>query len=238
MTMSKTKPYANLRTFQQAEPISISSQLYRHLRGAVIRGELRPGQALSEAEIAKQFSTSRQPVREAFIKLAEERLVVIQPQRGTYVVKISVNDVLDARFVREAIEVAIVLEASTKAVPEAIENLRNIIEQQIEVQHGHSEEFLALDEEFHRTLALSVGRAHAWRVIESIKAQMDRIRYLSLDDATPTPLLIEQHKRIVDGIEAGDPTAAAAAIRTHLRQIMVSLPNIAEKFPEMFEPEK
>lgn len=67
----------NLRSFQQAEPVSISSQLYRHLRGAVVRGELRPGQAL-EAEIAKQFSTSRQPVREAFIKLAEERLVVIQ----------------------------------------------------------------------------------------------------------------------------------------------------------------
>ena len=64
---------------------------------------------------------------------------------------------------------------------------------------------------------------------------MDRIRYLSLDDATPTPLLVEQHRKIVDGIEAGDPTAAVAAMRTHLRQIMTSLPAIAEKFPELFE---
>jgi len=64
---------------------------------------------------------------------------------------------------------------------------------------------------------------------------MDRIRYLSLDDATPTPLLVEQHSRIVDGIEAGDPTAATAALRTHLRQIMISLPSIAAKFPDMFE---
>lgn len=232
--MTNKKPFANLRTFQQAEPMSIGTQLYRHLRSAIIRGELRPGQALSEAETAKQFSTSRQPVREAFIKLAEERLVVIQPQRGTFVVKISVGDVLDARFVREAIEVAIVLEASTQARPEAVASLRKIIEQQIEVQHGHNDEFLALDEEFHRTLALSVGRAHAWRVIENIKAQMDRIRYLSLDDATPIPLLVEQHSKIVDGIEAGDPTAATAAIRTHLRQIMISLPSIAEKFPDVF----
>jgi DNA-binding GntR family transcriptional regulator len=225
-----------LRVFQQIEPLSISTQLYRHLRGAVVRGELHPGQALSESEIARQYSTSRQPVREAFIKLAEERLVVIQPQRGTFVVKISVADVLDARFVREAIEVAVAQEAATTASPASIKEMRQVIEQQKQVAHGHNEEFLALDEEFHRTLALSVGRAHAWRVIESIKAQMDRIRYLSLDDATPIPLIIEQHTRIVDGIEAGDPTAAAAATRSHLREIMVSLPNIAARFPDLFDP--
>ena len=225
-----------LRAFQQAEALSISTQLYRHLRGAVVRGELHPGQALSESEIARQYSTSRQPVREAFIKLAEERLVVIQPQRGTFVVKISVTDVLDARFVREAIEVAVAQEAATIASPAAIKEMREVIERQEQVAHGHNEEFLALDEEFHRTLALSVGRAHAWRVIESIKAQMDRIRYLSLDDATPIPLIIEQHSRIVDGIEAGDPTAAAAAMRSHLREIIVSLPNIAARFPDLFDP--
>jgi DNA-binding GntR family transcriptional regulator len=176
-------------------------------------------------------------VREAFIKLAEERLVIILPQRGTFVVKISVADVLDARFVREAIEVAVVQEAATSALPTAVKELRNLIEQQKTVVHGHNDEFLALDEEFHRTIALSVGRAHAWRVIESIKAQMDRIRYLSLDDATPLPLLIEQHTRIVDGIEAGDPTAAVAATRSHLREIIVSLPNIAARFPDLFEPD-
>jgi len=223
------------RVFQHVESISIGTQLYRYLRESIIRGELHPGQALSEAEIARQHSTSRQPVREAFIKLAEERLVSIQPQRGTFVVKISVADVLDARFVREAIEVAVTQEAATSAPPAAIKEMRLLIEKQKAVSHGHNDEFLALDEEFHRTIALSVGRAHAWRVIESIKAQMDRIRYLSLDDATPIPLLIEQHTRMVDGIEAGDPTAAAAATRSHLREIIVSLPNIAARFPEVFE---
>ncbi len=225
------------QAFQPIESVSIGTQLYRHLRGAIIRGDLHPGQALSESEIARQYSTSRQPVREAFIKLAEERLVNIQPQRGTFVVKISVADVLDARFVREAIEVAVAQEAATSAPPTAIKELRNLIEQQIAVSHGHNAEFLALDEEFHRTISLSVGRAHAWRVIEGIKAQMDRIRYLSLDDATPLPLIIEQHSRIVDGIEAGNPAAAAAAMRSHLREIIISLPDIAARFPDVFESE-
>ena len=65
--------------------------------------------------------------------------------------------------------------------------------------------------------------------------RQDRIRYLSLDDATPLPLIIEQHTRIVDGIEAGNPTTAAAAMRTHLREIIVSLPDIAARFPDVFE---
>lgn len=219
----------------RSESASISAQVYRQLHSAIIRGEISPGGALSESEIARQYSTSRQPVREAFIKLAEERLVSIQPQRGTFVVKISVADVLDARFVREAIEIAVTREAATSAPLSAIKELRRLVEAQGAVGPGHSADFLALDEEFHRTIALSVGRAHAWRVIEGIKAQMDRIRYLSLDEATPIPLLIEQHKRIVDGIEAGDPTVAAAAMRSHLREITLSLPNIASRFPELFQ---
>lgn len=230
---SKTK---SVRAFQHVEPVSIGTQLHRHLRGAIIRGELRPGQALSESEIAKQYETSRQPVREAFIKLAEERLVVILPQRGTFVVKISVADVLDARFVREAIEVAVAEEAATSAPPSAIQDLRDLIAQQSKVAPGLNQEFLVLDEEFHRTIALSVRRTYAWRMVESIKAQMDRIRYLSLDDATPIHLIIEQHSRIVDGIEARDPVAAAAATRAHLREIIVSLPDIAAQFPDLFEP--
>jgi DNA-binding GntR family transcriptional regulator len=225
----KTPP----RMTRQNEP-SISGQVYRQLHSAIIQGEISPGERLSESAIARRYSTSRQPVREAFIKLAEERLVHIQPQRGTFVVKISVADVLDARFVREAIEIAVTREAAMSAPLPAIKELRNLIEKQQAIPSGYSSEFFALDEEFHRTLTLSVGRAHAWRVIEDIKAQMDRIRYLSLDDVTPIHLLIEQHERIVDGIEAGDPTAAMTAMRKHLLEITVSLPNIASRFPELF----
>jgi DNA-binding GntR family transcriptional regulator len=213
----------------------ISVQVYRQLRNAIIQGKINPGERLSELEIAVQYETSRQPVREAFIKLAEECLVRILPQRGTFVVKISVAEVMDARFVREAIEIAVVMKAAASASLSAIQALRVLIEKQAAIQAGHNIEFYALDDEFHRALALSAGHAYAWRVLESIKAQMDRVRYLSLDDATPIPLLIEQHRRIVDGIEAGDPTVAAAAMRNHLREITLSLPAIAGHFPELFQ---
>ena len=164
-------------------------------------------------------------------------MVSIQRQRGTVVVKISPQEILDSRFVREAIEVAVVLEAAEKASPAAIDELRSLIKQQKNIKPGQNEEFLALDDAFHRSIALSVGRAHAWRVIDNIKAQMDRIRYLSFDDTTPMATLISQHASIVDCIEARDPAAAAAAIQNHLRGILVALPKISAKFPEFFENE-
>ena len=101
-------------SFRQQESLSIGAQLHRILRAAIIRGELVPGQAISEIEMSKKFSISRQPVREAFIKLGEERLIEVLPQRGTYIRKISVKEVQEARHLREIIEVSIVREVTAK----------------------------------------------------------------------------------------------------------------------------
>src|SRR5688572_14759331 len=82
------------------------------IRQAIIQLRLRPGDRLSEAEVARQFGVSRQPVREAFIKLAQARLLSVRPQRGTLVRLISRQDVENAHFVREAIEIAAVRKAA------------------------------------------------------------------------------------------------------------------------------
>ena len=89
-----------VQNFLPQESLSIGNQLHRLLRASIIEGQLLPGQIISEIEMSKRFSISRQPVREAFIKLAEESLVEVRPQRGTYVRRISVPAVMTARFVR------------------------------------------------------------------------------------------------------------------------------------------
>jgi DNA-binding GntR family transcriptional regulator len=216
------------------ESLSMGAQLHRILRTAIIEGDLAPGQAISEIEMSKRFSISRQPVREAFIKLGEERLIEVLPQRGTYVRKISVKGVLDARHLREIIEISIVREVTLKHDASLIKNLRQLIAQQAKVKPGDSRSFLALDEELHRALALHAGREYAWRITEGIKAQMDRVRFLSFDFATPTPQLVAEHTALVDAIEAGDADLAVQRMEGHLRGILSSLPLIAERYPEHF----
>ncbi|MFS8048589.1 GntR family transcriptional regulator [Rhizobium sp. BR 314] len=213
---------------------SVGPQVYRILRERIIQAELLPGERLSESDAAKSLSVSRQPVREAFIKLSEEGLVQVLPQRGTFVTKISVASVMDVRFVREAIEADIVRVVAGDPAAETVAELRRQLAEQRKVSHDDRTGFLRLDELFHHTLAAAAGKSYAWSVIESVKAQMDRVRFLSVDDLH-IGRLIEQHEKIVDGIAAGDKTAAEEAIRLHLREILTSLPEIARSRAELFD---
>lgn len=210
-------------------------RVFEALKQAIVQLQLRPGNLLSEAEVAKQLGVSRQPVREAFIKLAEVGLVEIRPQRGTFVVLISRKEVENARFIREAVEVALARRAASEAAPEAIARMRRTLESQREAhESGDIARFLREDEAFHQAIALSVDCERAWRLLENLKAQMDRVRYLSMPLATPVETLIDQHERILTAIENGRADDAAAAMRDHLAEILKSLPKIAAAQPELF----
>ena len=218
------------------EPTSpVRPQIYVGLRQRIVRSEIAPGTALSEAEIARRFSISRQPVREAFIKLAEEGLLEVRPQRGTFVRKISKTAVMDARFVREAIEANIVREVAAERDAGLVSKLRKQLTAQRAVPVGELYDFMRLDEEFHRTLADASGRLYGWKVIEDVKLQMDRVRYLSLR-SFPQAKLIRQHTSIVDAIEKALPDEAERAMREHLRLIMDDLPSIEAQHPDFFTP--
>jgi DNA-binding GntR family transcriptional regulator len=73
------------------------------------------------------------------------------------------------------------------------------------------------------------------RVVESARAQTDRVRYLSLPSASPLPLLIEQHEAILAGLRRHDPVMAEDAMRLHLREILSAIPRLAERFPDLFD---
>tara|TARA_R110002020_G_scaffold176756_16_gene369292 strand:+ start:10033 stop:10785 length:753 start_codon:yes stop_codon:yes gene_type:complete len=212
---------------------AISPQIYAHLRDAIIRNRFAPGDRISESEIARACDVSRQPVREAFIKLAGEGLLAILPQRGTVITKIGYSAVLDARFLREAIEADIVAILSTHPDPALIRELRGQLDAQAAVILTDPLDFIGLDERFHRTLADAAGKAGAWRLIEGLKSQMDRVRFLSLGQF-PVKKLIAQHKAVVDRIEIGDPQGANAAIRHHLREVLSDLPQILAANPDFF----
>lgn len=213
----------------------IVPQLVAALRQGIVELRLRPGEGLSESDIAARFGVSRQPVREAFIKLSEAGLVEIRPSRGTYVMKISVRALANARFVREAIECDIARNAGRLAEPEHIAELRGHLDRQrAAAARNDYRLFNEQDETFHRAIADIVDCDYAWRIVESARVQTDRVRFLSLPNASPMPLLIRQHETIVERLAANDPESTEAAMRRHLREILVALPQIAAAYPDLF----
>jgi DNA-binding GntR family transcriptional regulator len=223
-------------TTGKASSASVAQRLESEIKRAIVSMELRPGLRLSEADIAERHGVSRQPAREALISLARTKLVEILPQRGTVVAKISVSRMMQARFVREAVECAVVRKAAAYFDPTARERIADLLDiQDRRARANDHDAFHRYDELFHIALAEGAGCPLAWDAVSDLKTHMDRLRQLALSDANAMPILVDQHRRIVAAIDAGDPDAAGNAMRHHLTEILRTLPAIEAAHPDLFE---
>ncbi|MER2537423.1 MAG: GntR family transcriptional regulator [Rhizobiaceae bacterium] len=223
-------------TFDLASGESISRQLTRALRRAIVTTRIKPGEMLSEQDIASTLGISRQPIREAIINLRELGLIRVFPQRGTQVLKISPKAVEDARFIREAVECAVVREAALKADFDDIYRLHdNIALQRRSLRIDDPEAFFDLDEDFHRLLAATAKRPSTWDFIEMVKPQVDRVRFLDLDDHHSQESNVAEHAALVEAVENHDPAKAEQAMQEHLRSVRKALLRIKTRSPDMFE---
>ena len=128
------------------------------IRQDIIVLRLMPGIRMSENELARRFGTSRTPVREALFRLVDEGLIEVLPQRGTFVSRISMRAVKKARFVREAMEVAIIRHAAECGLsPARLRTLDEVIAEQ-EAAADEPERFTRADDAFHRALAAPAKR--------------------------------------------------------------------------------
>ena len=213
---------------------STAQQVYDWLHGRVLRGDLAPGERISETEIAGQIGVSRQPVREAFIRLTAIGLAEVRPQRGTFIGRISLKAVLSARLIREAVESDLIRIVSSAAPDAAIAELDAQLAAQREASARQDvERFIELDDLFHRSLAIAAGHEDVWNVLEGLKSQMNRLRYITAR-VFDQQKLIDQHTAIVDALRHHDPEQAEQAMRLHLRELLNDLPEIARSKPEFF----
>lgn len=223
----------NLEDWKLDKYSAVSPQLRSILRSRIVYHDLKPLEKVSEPAIAKLYDVSRQPVREAFITLVNEGLLEILPQRGTMVRAISTDEVLNGRFIREAVEKDIVGILAECPNPSLIETLRKQIDEQKVAAIEDPVKFNKLDEKFHRTLAAAAGFSVAWDFLDTIKVHMDRVRFIANEEFSVSQL-INQHLEIVDGIENQKPELAKNAMRVHLQALLDSLPRVKKLYPEYF----
>jgi DNA-binding GntR family transcriptional regulator len=211
------------------------ARVYANLRDAIIRGELAPGRQLSENELAASLGVSRTPVREALVRLRDERLVDIVPQLGTFVSPISTRALADAQFIREALECAAVRVAAQRATADDIDGLEhNLAAQERARDTDDLDAFYVLDEQLHQAICDLSGRA-VWAITQRAKGHLNRIRRLSLPMPSYLAEMIAEHREIVARLADNDPDGAEAALRHHLQMVLRELPRIREQHPDFFE---
>jgi len=215
-----------LPQIRQAAIPTVADQVFAALQQRILTLELPPRTRISEADVARRMGVSRQPVREAFKRLAKLGFLQIRPQTSTSVSLISEEAVLRARFIRTALEVQTCRTACEKLSEDGLEALAALIERQkaaIEAQDRDG--FHALDDQFHREICMRSGVGYVWDLIHDSKGHMDRIRMLSLNPSSQRQAL-EEHVVILDALSARDPDAAAAAITNHLSRILVLIEEV------------
>lgn len=214
----------------------VSSQIYGFIRDAIVSMELLPGQLISETALAEQFGVSRTPVREALIQLANIGFVDVLPQRGTYVSKFSLEKILEARFIREALEVSVVAFLAENVTAEIIQACEKIIAQQkIAAKDDDALTFQKLDDQFHQTLANFTRYGRVTNLIEAEKAHMDRVRNLSLHMRGQYKRVLAQHAAIIKAIKTGSAEQAVKAMGVHMKDVFNVLNVIPQEHPEYFQ---
>jgi GntR family transcriptional regulator, rspAB operon transcriptional repressor len=223
----------DLQAFESGE--SAAATIEKDLRRSIIELELPPGARLSEQDIATRLGVSRQPVREAMIRLANSRLIEIRPHRGTVVARISAREMTEALFVRQAVEIAVVTQAAQNFDPWQRKRIDSLLQKQQEdadsLDHAGFREH---DEAFHIALATGAGVGIAWIAIADMKSHMDRVCNLTLQTQADMQRRVREHKLIMEAIDGHDPAGAEQAMSHHLHSILDDLPELEAKHRALF----
>jgi DNA-binding GntR family transcriptional regulator len=230
VTGSARRPAPDLR-------LRKADQVHLALEQAITRGELKPGAAIDKAALCARFGISRLPVTTAIDRLAYDGLVLIEPQRGSYVSRIRLDDVLQWMTARRAIEAEVAAEAARRLSPEGSRYLaRNLRYQEAAVSGADFDGFLELDIDFHRGLTEDLGLHRISETLDALRVHLDRVRRFLLPAAGRMAATLAEHRAIHAAITAGDGAAATAAMRRHLDGVIDGLVAFERGNPDFFAP--
>lgn len=213
-----------------------ADELFEQLRGEIISMQRPPGSRLSEADVAKAYDVSRQPVREAFIRLANQNLVDVRPQRATVVKRISLQEIRESRFVRMAVEMEIIRRACEAGPGALMQQFEEVLEAQRDaVDTKDKDRFNAKDYEFHQLICETAKCEFAYRYIAENKLPVDRLCMLSLSDGQELTDVYQDHVEMFDRLRAQDEAGLIDITKRHLSRLDPTVAMAQETHPDFFD---
>lgn len=224
-----------MSVFERLANEKTSEYAYRYLRKNIIGLEFTPNSRICEADIAKELGLSRTPVREALLELVKNKLVVVYPQKGSFVSKIDYNLVEESRFVRLVLEKAIIDIVCDKPDDKFIDKLEiNIRNQKYYLDKEDKTNLMQLDNEFHKILFEMANKLQTHELVESISGHFDRLRNLSINTIKDIKT-VSDHEKIFLAIKSCDSFKAKELMEIHLSRHKFEEKILREKFSDYFD---
>ncbi|TMG59447.1 MAG: GntR family transcriptional regulator [Chloroflexi bacterium] len=200
------------------------SDAYHKLREAIVSGQYHPNERLVEASIAQRMGAGRTAVRAALVRLDQEGLVEIEPNRGARVRLISDREALEIEEVRAALEGMLARRAATRVTAEDLSALRQVITKMRErVEAGDSIGYSELNATFHQRIWTAADHPTASHLLGSLKSQGIRFQYQTALRPGRAQRSLREHEAIFGALKAHDEDSAETAMREHLAEVLDTL---------------
>jgi DNA-binding GntR family transcriptional regulator len=190
----------------------LRDNVYENLRADILTCHFAPGDDMREQDLAERYAVSRQPVREALLRLEREHLVTVQPRQGYRVNPISLADARDLLRFRLALEPACVAEAIENASDDVLKSLN-----EFRRFAGNHEDFIAYNRAFHSALAHASGNRRMATALCDLIGQADRLVRANVKGHDPKQLVAE-HVALIEAMQRREARTAARIIKAHIAQ--------------------
>ena len=192
-----------------------TNQIYPTLKQRIINCELPPGEPIHEDEFAREFGTSRTPVRESLMQLRNDELVSIVPRKGTFVSQITVQNVYEVYQIRQLLEPDVGATVRGTLDAAKLEEFRDVF-RRVCTEEELFQRWFEFDREFHTYIVSGAGNAMLLRLYESIMNHQQRISILSVKQPRRLEHTWREHSRIINALLGDNDQAVRDAITDHI----------------------
>lgn len=208
---------------------------YSVLRKNIMELRLKPGTIASIRDLCEHFHVSRSPMRDALIRLGEEGLVDLLPQRGIMISKIDIHRVEEERFLRISVERNVMQMFMKQHTPSDVVFLEaSIVKQKRLMQTKDYRAMIALDDEFHRYFYQVTGKTLCADVIWKASGHYSRVRLLTCVSQDISQEVTNQHSEFIEAINSGDMNRMLAVFDHHLGRLDEEVRGFSAKYPDLF----
>ena len=198
--------------------ISLATQVFEKLEDDIITGVYPRGEILTELKLVEQLGVSRTPIREALRRLEQERLIA-ESGKGSVVLGITLEDLIDLMDVRQRIEGLAAYHATKNLTDAGREELQHISElQDFYFAKQDIENLRKMDDKFHNAIYHLTNRPVLRDTLVPLHRKSQRYRKISIEDKSRLSESIKEHKAICNAILSGDADLAAELITAHIQR--------------------
>ena len=197
---------------------------YHLLREAIVSAQFHPNERLVEAALATKLGVGRTAVRAALVRLDQEGLVSLEPNRGARVRLISDREALEIEEVRASLEGFLAYRAASRVTPEELRELHQaMLEMRARAEDGDSLGYSELNARFHQLIWAAADHPTASRVAGGLKSQAIRFQFRTILRPGRREQSLREHEAIFGALKAHHAEGAEAAMRAHLAEVLDTL---------------